>query len=229
MAKLIARAHQKYQITSLEIFTASFVVCSVLTYTLNLKRPQNVQYPIILYDGEPVAPQPDVLDDPREERAILSTHAATAHTPPTKPPLPQEVHPKILGESLGLSAREIPLFGVFGLLFPACIIGGLHCLAWNSPFPTTQEKLAWRICSCSSAGIPFLGCLGHFYNYKYANDDNEPSVMDQFILALQVALGFLYCIARLTLVVLTLTSLRALPADVYETVDWPTYFPHFTN
>ena len=48
VAQLIARGSQKYQIIGLEIFTACFVFCSVLTYALNLKRPQNVEYPVTL-------------------------------------------------------------------------------------------------------------------------------------------------------------------------------------
>jgi len=39
-------------------------------------------------------------------------------------------------------------------------------------------------------------------------------------------LFFLYALARAYLLVAMLTSLRSVPADVYETVNWSLYFPH---
>ena len=36
----------------------------------------------------------------------------------------------------------------------------------------------------------------------------------------------LYVIGRITLIILAFTALRALPADVYQTIDWTNYLPH---
>ena len=37
----------------------------------------------------------------------------------------------------------------------------------------------------------------------------------------------LYIVGRIAIIVLAFMSLRALPADAFQTVDWNNYFPHF--
>ena len=41
------------------------------------------------------------------------------------------------------------------------------------------------------------------------------------------AVTLLYVIGRITIIVLAFMSLRALPADAFQTVDWNNYIPHF--
>jgi hypothetical protein len=39
---------------------------------------------------------------------------------------------------------------------------------------------------------------------------------------------FLYSVCRIGLIVLIFYSFKAMPAGVYESVDWTAYFPHFS-
>ena len=52
--------------------------------------------------------------------------------------------------------RQWPMY--FGFAVTGFIYGGLHCLAWNVPFPTNLERLFWRLSSVtvSSTGILLL-------------------------------------------------------------------------
>ena len=218
VAQLIARASQRHRIISLEIFTASFVFCSVLTYALNFKRPQNVDYPVVLGIDEGHVSQTNVANDADENPGSISEGLMTTERPFAEP-LPNARARQMRGK---IPAPIIPKYAgavsLSAFIFSACIYGGLHCLAWDSPTPTKQERLAWRVCSCSITVLPLFFAAGRYEGESKRHLRKPFAVM-----------VLLYGAARLTLLALTLTSLRALPADVYETVDWSRYFPRFSN
>ncbi|MBE3048490.1 hypothetical protein IMZ48_39510 [Candidatus Bathyarchaeota archaeon] len=49
-------------------------------------------------------------------------------------------------------------FGIIGLAY-----GGLHCLAWNAPFPTDLERLFWRVSSVTITSTAALIALGFIW------------------------------------------------------------------
>ena len=127
----------------------------------------------------------------------------------------------------GWIVETIPLtlFEVF-----ACGFGAIHCLGWNSPFPTAKERLAWRFCSVSTTALPLffplLIPIGILIDRLITSTKVEDAVERAFgILASGIATC--YVIGRITLIVLAFMALRALPADTYQTVDWNQYIPHF--
>ena len=87
-----------------------------------------------------------------------------------------------LGWRLGPSMRVIgraenwPSFSIqkpwIQLLFllVACLYGGLHCLAWNSTFPSHIQQLLWRISSLKimASGFPVL----FIYFWVKSREDN---------------------------------------------------------
>ena len=113
---------------------------------------------------------------------------------------------------------KIFLIIFFGL--SACGFGAIHCLAWNSLFPTVREGLAWRICAASTTALPVLLVLMSLPD----NANYRPGV-----LAVRLLITFIYILGRLTLIVLAFTAFRALPEDAYETVEWNQYIPHFSG
>ena len=125
---------------------------------------------------------------------------------------------------------ELP-FRVLGLL--GCVFGAIHCLAWNSPFPTSQERLAWRICSAATVAIPgmivlVLQCLGSILVCISIFCDAGKFIAGKYFFV-QTSVGLAYILGRITLFILALIELRALPTDAFRTVDWTKYFPHFAN
>lgn len=107
---------------------------------------------------------------------------------------------------------------LFGTLF-----GAVHCLAWDSPFPTPEERLTWRICAALTTGLPPIISRGVYLGGKRDDDADPPN---RLILLSFVLFAGLYSIGRITLIILAFTALRALPADVYQTIDWTNYIPH---
>ena len=104
----------------------------------------------------------------------------------------------------------------------ACGFGALHCLAWNSPFPTVKEQLAWRICAAATTALPALILLVPNVWEEYS----VPRVIANVLLALIVSL---YIIGRIALITLAFMAFRALPADAFQTVQWNQYIPHFSG
>lgn len=121
-------------------------------------------------------------------------------------------------EKLKRQKTEVFQLALFGVLF-----GAVHCLAWDSPFPTPAERLTWRICAASTTGLAPVISRG-MYLLSVPRDRDADSVSKLWVLTL-FFIG-LYVIGRITLIVLAFTALRALPADVYQTIDWTNYLPH---
>ena len=118
-------------------------------------------------------------------------------------------------------AMSYVILGLLGSLF-----GAIHCIAWNSPFPTSQERSAWRVCSVAAMCLPFAFTLMLWIEVHTFVQDTSYSDSDLNPL-LGLGIISLYAVARITLIVLAFITLRALPADAYQTVNWNSYMPHF--
>lgn len=224
VVQTLFRAIEHYQTTALEIMTVAFVFCSVFIYAFSLNQPQDVEYPVFIQVSD----------------AALAKDGSAAAAPPTTPArdeiVPEQksewsVHAEEGAEptrqgGIGRASQYVPgwaasvvpvsLFGLF-----ACGFGALHCLAWNSPFPTSEEQLAWRICSATTTAVPASLLL--LMLAILSDSDAFASVAIFSGLLLTAA----YVIGRITIIVLAFISLRALPADALRTVSWNDYIPHF--
>lgn len=214
VVQTLFRAVKNYHVTAVEIMTAGFVLCSTFTYWFYWHRPQNVEYPVVLQmkdvalaNDENESMGSDVMLANAEDRAELSS--AIENSIRVSERL-DDVVPQTL----------IPNSQLAFLYFFAVGFGAIHCLAWNSPFPSSSERIAWRVCSVATTALPALLFPYVIYHEIYRKDERSFNTVS-FIAVL------LYVIARLTIIVLAFTSLRALPADAYETVAWTNYIPHF--
>ena len=207
--------------------TVAFVFCSVFTYGFRLNQPQDVEYPVFW----------DLSDAALATDATAS--AADTKTPTTNETMPNQNSDKSIraeegGEASnalllssaaravvasyyvpGWAVKRVPLllFGLFG-----CGFGALHCLAWNSPFPTSKEQLAWRICSATTTAVPAYLTFGVYFLALKNSDHVEELIYILATLAVNA-----YVIGRITIIVLAFMSLRALPADAFRTIDWNSY------
>ena len=226
VVQTLVRAIQHYHITPIEIMTVAFVFCSVFIYGFSLNRPQDVEYPLFLEVS-------DTAKDGTPETADTKAPSTDEIKPRPKSyePIPAEeggetsnALVRLNGARAGAASHYVPgwavetipviVFGFFALGF-----GGLHCLAWNLQFPTWKEQLAWRICSATTTAAPVIFmCLLAF---------TVDSSLDIFISFLSYLMMFVYAICRITIIALAFMSLRALPADAFQTVDWSSYIPHF--
>ena len=122
---------------------------------------------------------------------------------------------------------EIPT--ILGFTAATFIYGGLHALAWSAHFDSTTEKLLWRISSCIiMGGFPVISSLPGLVN----KDKLRGRIISgKLFLALEciwISMLVVYILARAYLVVECFINVFHLPAGVFETPGWSTYFPHIS-
>jgi len=135
------------------------------------------------------------------------------------------------------------------------IFGAIHCIGWGFSFPTIVEQFMWRTCSATITGLPLVMIFtwrvhdsitppkksGDKDKVNVTSPDAEKqqkqtqkagraslsalvsNATDHIVVVL---VPLLYITARIMLLVLALTSLRALPSGVYRTISWTEYIPH---
>ena len=230
-AQLLVRRIEHLHITAMEILTLAFIVCSLFTFGFCWPQPQNVAYPVALLPLEKTAPErPDNTspkaplnttseDSPatevishREEDEPNETARPLEHSPPDGSGALDESD-KFQRRALELAMDRGGRIGLVLLAFAGGVFGAVHCLAWNSTFPTPKERLAWRVCSVATTALPIVGVTAYLPDW----------FADSFVKYVSLTL---YIIARLTLIALALASLRAVPADVFQTTDWNNIIPH---
>lgn len=222
LVQILARATQHYHTTSLEILTVAFVFCSIFIYAFSFRKPQDVEFPVFIEIPDTLhdIAEPNLARDSNESGTMLNN---VAHANPDHSTKKEDFGPDEAGK---LPLRALLLLG--------CVFGAIHCLAWNSPFPTSQERLAWRICSAATVAIPGLVFLAlTFYVLIIVCisifGDAGLFLTGALVQVIYHSVGLAYILGRITLVILAFIGLRTLPADAFRTVDWNKYFPHFGN
>jgi hypothetical protein len=148
-----------------------------------------------------------------------------------------------------LRTRNGGVRGGFQIFFLACvaamcaIYGGIHLSALNFSFPSSTEKLLWRI-SCivtvsQSLLAPafviwsmwtfqhgFVKAQRHIFNYRKEPSESWARYGFRVFIILGVVTLPLSITTRLFLVIESFISLRGVPAGVYATVPWTQYIPH---
>ena len=199
------RAIHHLQVTALEIMTIALFVLAVLIYAFWWNKPQDIEYPIII--KIPNA-------DPNGLNGSPGGNVGTKSRGDTKVWFTDEKY----GVWADNQAAKIIL------TFIAPLFGAIHCLAWDAPFPTPKEALAWRICAVATTSLPLVESALVLLDLRGVIDlDTEESIVHQSIAATPI---ILYAIARITLITLAFMSLRALPADAFQTIAWTNYVPN---
>ena len=120
---------------------------------------------------------------------------------------------------------QLPI--ILGFTAATFVYGGLHALAWSAHFDSAIEKLLWRISSCVvMGGLPVILGLAGWDHYQ---ELIGRAIIGYYRLALQYTLILMfvaYVLARAYLVVECFINVFHLPAGVFDTPEWSTYFPH---
>lgn len=125
---------------------------------------------------------------------------------------------------------KLVLFSVLPIIY-----GGIHLTAWAFDFPTSVERIIWRVCC-----IDIMATLVSIFAITFALWMFEKS-MDKLICwvfgrwnvldgaiwynALYVMI-FIYAVSRIFIVVESFISLRHVPIGVYATPAWIQMLPH---
>ncbi|KAJ5709606.1 hypothetical protein N7493_009897 [Penicillium malachiteum] len=249
LCNCIGRWAYSLPISPIELATVAYVGCGVLTYAAWWYKPKDMTTPITIYlrfDRKNLPAQVCNLTEQRQKgwvhlraRVKEEREVYDATTPPSddEPDEPGNDQPD------DYAPFEKPLDGI--LLSIACtsaalIYCAIHVAAWNFEFPTKAEQIIWRVLSLIAVGTVFIfSALQSLEEYtSFLKSKNMlPSFMTDYdrkggrVLVVRpyvvILCFFMYIPARLWMMGLVFSSLRALPAATYTTVDWLTAIPHF--
>jgi hypothetical protein len=228
--QLVARKIGGLPSAQLEIATLAFSASSFITYILYWNRPQGVDSVHVLKPK--CAPSTETIDRVAAHGpAYFWTklrHEYVFEKTFDFEPIPNDGLIVVGGiRTFGNNDELFVLAG--GAFLGGTIFGAIHCLAWDFPFPTHGEAIAWRACSVVTTSLPLLSAfpLSLWMYWHPWNEQPEKSPGVRLALGLTLILGFLvpYVLARLFLIVEMFRSLFFLPPEAF--VDtWSGSFPH---
>lgn len=223
VVQCFARAHQHLAISQLELATAGFVGCTVMTYLFWWNKPRNAEstvpidcpdelhYQILeLLDGLAISNYQQSIVDSLRKRGRM--------------PFLLWMNPE--GRTTTRMAHIIPpLFAAVGAAFSA-----VHIAAWDFHFPSYAEMVIWRTSSVTAAGL----CLATYGAVQlrirldgFLNGGGKAKRNHVWIDASTVIVllpTMLYPLVRVSLIVQIFLCFRSMPDTVYDTVDWTGYF-----
>jgi len=217
------RASSGLVITELEFTTLGHVILNILVYWFWWNKPLNVQFPIDVHPRK----KNEGVQAPLLRGSINNggREAESQMQPGFKLPFRVRI-------ATSFNFHEFSGFLGGALIFFYSIMTGLfgaiHCLAWNSPFPTHTERIIWRVCALIITAAPVLGVLIGTTVYILEGSTISSGTANRMRGLGVISLAPPYALARICLLVVSLTSLRALPYRAYENPSWSLYIPHIS-
>ncbi|KAL8805756.1 MAG: hypothetical protein Q9182_001789 [Xanthomendoza sp. 2 TL-2023] len=162
--QIIGRAIQKLPITTLEITTLSFVLCTLAMFSQWANKPLDVESPTILTSSNSIA---EILIEAGNVASQPYKHTPLDFIDNQSPSWLTEVQPHLRFRA-GPRMRPLPRFtndrfpvigagpdAVFLFLFTMAYCG-LHFAAWDFDFPTSVERYLWRVASIAIGACAFI-------------------------------------------------------------------------
>ncbi|KAA1473466.1 hypothetical protein DENSPDRAFT_839935 [Dentipellis sp. KUC8613] len=207
MVQCLARTIKHLPMSTLEIGTVGYAFITIAAYIIQWYKPKDIQIPTVLHRG-PDAPQPDTRQNGTSQFSAESRR------------------PEMAFLRFGMAYR----IEVFVLVITCLLFGGWHCIAWNFTFPTFAELWMWRVCSILSAvpALVFVALIPFFNRDTSTSNDSDSQSDSDSDGPSTVLYNWLavYLLCRGIVLGLMFIGLRSLPAAVFETIDWTTFFPH---
>lgn len=194
-----SRLIQHLEMTTMELSTLAFVFCSMPTFWCWSKKPLDVQVPFVLQLNKSVEEISQIAGIDREsfnyrthQRTpfdfmdptfwTVSSHAFSVlglRTGPSKYP-----HERIANDRLAYVGH----FKIIGGLFFSMAYMAINFAAWNFSFPTSAEKIIWRICcvtmvfsmAIAAAAMELMpGRFRKVSHWTLSHNPPEESVVDE--------------------------------------------------
>lgn len=115
--------------------------------------------------------------------------------------------------------------------FAGAVFGAIHCLAWHFSFPSHADQVMWRLASLGVVTSCFVTFQTAFF-YYVTDPDGTGGFWTVLITLVLIGLRLcfwaliVYPVARIALLILSITSLRSLPPSAFATIDWVELVPH---
>ncbi|KAL5045595.1 hypothetical protein BDW71DRAFT_208138 [Aspergillus fruticulosus] len=251
-ANIVARAGYDLPITPFEFSTLSYVACAIMAYACWWYKPQDMAVPIAIplrYTRDAIPADIRKVTDARPNCWVhrhvippsegIGTGFAFIGSKYQQGAVDEPASGIKTRGYRGLSLREEWWLNTFAG-FAAFLFCGIHVAAWNFAFPTHAEAIAWRVFSLVALGMPVIVyIMGQAPLVARLLKDRGvplPSFLDGFAdprgkysmfeVYVPLVCILVYALARLGLVALSFSSLRALPSGTYISVDWLGSIPH---
>lgn len=128
-------------------------------------------------------------------------------------------------------AASGPLF--YSSAIGGAVFGSIHCLAWSFDFPSFAERTLWRSASIAIVGACICVVPGIFIHGVLCakeTDCIDNTIASRFWLSMRKMCELIPCIiypiARTSLLLLAIASLRAIPSSALDAIQWIQLIPH---
>ncbi|KAF7984962.1 hypothetical protein HWV62_9905 [Athelia sp. TMB] len=210
--QFFARLQESLSVTKLEILALSYTLVSMTMYLFWWDKPQSVTQPVRV-----------------RRRLTPSVPTTRVHAPEAdhEPDLFADRLPSLLNfrHTRGFlfyagtpTNFQILLADAMGLFY-AMVLGGFIVAACLLTSPSGVEMLMWRVSSIKLVAIPttYMALIA-IYAFKQK--------IPRCLLIASFAVFPVYFLARISILVLAITTLRSLPPGELSTVQWTTFLPH---
>ncbi|KAF8331018.1 uncharacterized protein EI90DRAFT_3016479 [Cantharellus anzutake] len=221
IAQYVGRWISHLHRSQLEATALAYAVLNVPVSMLWRHKPLDVRFPIHVTKGpHPSTSGANGNQSPPEVLNRRPSASISNGNQPPSAPISNNNQPSQTGDegspafprARGNEARVDGIFMVAGIIF-----GGIHCLAWFFSFPTRVEMMLWRISAVYVAAVPVLIV--------------SSGLLDRYIASVSKWVFYIgacsYALARFTLLAIAFSSLRSPPSDLYRTLSWTSFIPHF--
>ncbi|KAJ6509807.1 hypothetical protein DFH09DRAFT_1374632 [Mycena vulgaris] len=219
ITQCLARVHQHLPVTELEVATLAFAVVNVFIWSIWWKKPLDVEQPIQIGPVEET-PEPGSTTQRLGWWTRFDGALSGHYSDPNYNPMESTSVPAFW--SMENRLHDGTKHAFIMECFVGTIFGAIHCAAWKTDFPSTGEMWMWRVCSLLVTAIP--GLIAAFFILD--ETVNNTVVITTIAAAITLAGIPTYIIARLFLLTLPFTALRALPPGAFADVNWSVYIPH---
>ena len=206
--KIIIQVSRGYTISQLELASVTYVLCALFSYMLFWWKPQTVEVPIkhIVDVSDTIRPVTD-LDIGILRKYGGSSFLIRNFVPPFG--MGYRGHEPTMPIPTDISLTTFALFGPegkkvyfgdsdFSGVVAGMIFGGLYCLGWNDPFPSSWEQWAWRLCALviTASLIPY-SIANEVFTVRFQHLFNENSTAKTHVIhviSLYCLLGiYIFC------------------------------------
>ncbi|KAJ6565513.1 hypothetical protein DFH09DRAFT_1473573 [Mycena vulgaris] len=223
----LARAQQHLPVTELEVATLAFAIVNIFIWLAWWEKPLDVEQPIRI---GPAGGAQEPSGGPQELgpsiphlfwRARFNGALSGNYSDPDFNPMVSTSVPSFWSLEWNNHEDNADVAVIIECLV-GTVFGAIHVAAWNAEFPSADEMWMWRACSLLVTALPLLTlAMAFLHNKKY--DSQAFGTIATLTLFTVIAS---YIIARLFLIILPFTSLRALPPGAFTDVNWSVYIPH---
>ncbi|KAF5308981.1 hypothetical protein D9758_018415 [Tetrapyrgos nigripes] len=240
IVQCIARGVEGISITNLEILTLAFALLNFGTYFFWLDKPQRVRFPVKIninyqsqssQEGGTAGSIWDWFQAIGREigsdwKNLYDDHPLVVIPYPLITLFNQSADLTVGQSHYQTGLKKDPWHLYVSVISIAVIFGAIHCIPWAFTFPSHTEQIMWRVCALGVTCLPVLGIV--LISIILIIDELLGSTWCSELLGISIVISFpiFYGIARITLIILALMELRALPTSAHQTVEWTTLIPH---